>query len=204
VTAPAVRDYQLLLPAGWLRIPLDDRAQQRIVLLAKTQTRDVPPDQREAVRNALVEVLTAAAGDAAGAGGTDVIVCTTSLEGVPISASCVVSHHPGSADSAVDLAGRLTELDGNVTVVELAGASAVRRVSSRDIPYDAVLRSRLKEKLGRGARDHDPVAHEVTFFVPLPASTGWLVFTFSTPQPALADALEALFDAIMSTLRWVR
>ncbi|RKN45550.1 hypothetical protein [Streptomyces hoynatensis] len=54
-------------------------------------------------------------------------------------------------------------------------------------------------ELGQAA---DRPSTVLDFFVPVPRSGAWLVLTFSTPLPEIADAQVELFDALTHTPRW--
>jgi hypothetical protein len=43
----------------------------------------------------------------------------------------------------------------------------------------------------------------VDYFLPMPARTGMLALSFSTPVEPLAEALVMLFDAIAGSVRWL-
>ncbi|MEU9735714.1 hypothetical protein [Streptomyces sp. NPDC048002] len=42
----------------------------------------------------------------------------------------------------------------------------------------------------------------VTYYVPIPATTRWLMLNFSTPLDPLADQMVRLFDTVAGTLHW--
>lgn len=200
-------DYQLLLPPGWLRLPLDDKVHERLVTLSAVSVRGLPTSQRESARNSLVHLLSELVHQAEGAGATDLLVSVAAVNGIPVSASCLVTYLAGGAVGVDGMLDELTELGGEVAIVEVAGAKAVRRHTRREL---AVQQDHLEE-LGKAAGVSPerlaaapvPVTEELTYLVPLPGRTDLLVFSFSSVQPELADALRELFDAIMKTLRWM-
>ena len=78
-------------------------------------------------------------------------------------------------------------------VVEVAGARAVRRLTSRQ--------ERVPDEDGRPG-DVLTVT-QVDFFVPVPGSDGLLLLTFTTPVEQLGPPLVKLFDVMGGSLRWV-
>ena len=198
------RDYHLVLPPAWVRIPLDDRAGERIVLVAAQQTASVDPRQREAARTSMVRLLQHAVRDAQDHGGTDVLLSVGSVGRVPISASCLVSYFPSEGIGLETLAEQLRGEGDLVEVVQVAGAPAIRRRAEREVPFDAHKAVDLAEQLGLPAEQLAvPVVHDLSFYVPLPGTQDLLAFSFTATQPELAEALLELFDAVMSTMRWV-
>lgn len=200
----SARDYHLVLPPGWVRIPLDDRAAERVVLLAAQQAAEAPTGTREGVRTRLVRLMQQAVREAQDSGGTDVLMSVGSVGRVPVSASCLVSFLPAEGVGLGQLEAQLREKGGSVEVVVVSGAPALRRSSQRELPYDEGQAVTLATGTGLPLEQlSDPVAHEVAYLVPLPGSRDLLAFTFTTAQRQLAEALVELFDAVMSTMRWV-
>jgi len=207
VTVATVRDFHLLLPAGWIRIPLDARVNERVVTIVGDRVRDFPADRRETARHALTELLTGAVRDAEAGGGIDVFLSVGAVNGVPVTASCLVTLLRGADIEPLALEDQLRDEGGTVSVVTVGGASALRRVVSRPLPYDEDAAREIARAAGADIDEAGPIPEvagvEVGFFVPLPGSEDILVFTFWTMQSELADPLLALFDAIMETLRWM-
>jgi hypothetical protein len=104
------------------------------------------------------------------------------------------------------VAGLLDELQADgaqTTMLTIGGGSAVRR-RTRTVHRieDAASRQEIEDALAPvpvvdGART------QVDYFVPLPPGAQFLLFSFGTVIDPIADAMVDLFDAIMSTLRWV-
>jgi hypothetical protein len=42
----------------------------------------------------------------------------------------------------------------------------------------------------------------LTYYVPIPTTTRWLLLNFSTPIDQLADQMVELFDTVAGTLHW--
>ena len=194
----AVTDFRVLIPPGWVRLPLDAQAPLRVKNLVTGRIGAVPVAKRAELRSALTREVTAVLTTAARQGGIDVLLSLDSVAGRPVPASGLITHLEGRGDGdPLDaLMGMLgaSERVRELGVVEVAGGPAVRRLTSR--------RERLPDT------DDDPggvlTVTQVDYFVPLPGANGLLVLTFSTPIEQLAPPLVQLFDVISGSLRWVR
>lgn len=196
VTGVAARDFAVLLPPGWARIPLDGHEAALAARLAAAKVADLPPAGREQSRQLLTRSLRDTMRQAREAGGIDILVSLAQSHGVPIAASCLVTYLERHGDR-VPLEALLAELaakGGEVSAAEVGGAAAVRRRWSVAVPEPT---------------QHDgsqPVSSAVTmvdYFLPVPGRPGLLALSFAAPIEPLADALVLLFDAIAASLRWV-
>lgn len=189
MTAPAtVRDFRVVLPPGWVRIPLGDDAEATVVALAAGRARGAAPPARENVRTALVATLTRAVREARTAGGIDLLMSVDGVAGLPVPASCLISFVEAEGPTDLPtLAAQLAGPSAEVSVATLDCGPAVRRQSTRLAREGSI----------------DVVLTELTFWVPVPGRTGLLVLAFGTPSPELAEALLGLFDAMGTSLRWV-
>ena len=182
----APRDFAVLLPPGWARIPLDGREKARAVQLATQKTAGLAEPQRSQVREKLARQIRTALRDARAAGGIDVLLSLAERDGIPLAASCLISYldqgQPVPLDiMAGELSAQVAGQGGDAALTELAnGGAAVRR------------------------RWVDTGITKVDYFLPMPGRpTGYLVMAFGTPMAPLADALVLLFDAIAQSLRWL-
>lgn len=202
MTSPGAvaRDYTMLLPPGWARIPLDDQVPLRIRSLVAERLGAAPAERREALRTGLTRELTSVLGAAARRGGIDVLLSIDPVAGEPVPASALVTHLAGQGGgNALDaLVGTLVVGGADHTVrelgvVEVAGGPAVRRLSARRerVPDEGDL---------RGGVLH---VTQVDYFVPLPGTDDLLVLTFSTPIEQLGPPLVRLFDVMAESFRWV-
>jgi hypothetical protein len=180
VTGAPIRDFAVLLPPGWVRIPLDGSEMARMTAVVTAKAADVPEPQRGQVRQRLLRVLTDALWEANNAGGIDVLISLGEVRGVPISGSCLISYL--ERGDKVPLDGLHAELAGGgdqVTWAGIAGSPAVRRQRAGD------------------------ASTMVDFFTPVPGRDGLLSLSFATvAAEPLAGALLSLFDAIAESLRW--
>lgn len=194
--------YTLVLPPGWVRIPVrrgTDAAVRAVVEEALKQVpKSVPRDRLAPYRAELEGRLREMARQARDRGGVDLYLPVATRSLVPVSASFVVSEGKmntpgGSAEQMV--AYLAAQDDGDRRVVTVDGGAAVRaeRVAG---PESAV-------ELTAGSR-------RVEYMVPVPHEQDrWVFVVFSTlgagdPDDDIACALAELFDAIMSTFRWRR
>jgi hypothetical protein len=176
------RDFVLMLPPGWIRIPIDGREGARATALATAKVSDLPEPQRSAAREKLARMIKSALREARQAGGIDVLMSLAEAQGVPIAASCLVSYiDEGGAPVPLDLLADDRAADGgDARLVKISGRSAVRH------------------------RHVDPPVTRLDYYMTLPGKPGLLTFAYSTPVEPLADALVGLFDAVMESLRWVK
>jgi len=199
MTAPTavVRDFALLLPPGWARLPLDARVPLRVKNLVAERVAGVPPRQRARVRARLTRELTSVLESAARQGGIDVLLSVDPVAGRPVPASCLVTHVEGPWNGRIDsLVGTLVTRSGavhEIGVVEVAGGPAVRRLSTR--------RERVLDE--GDAPGGELTVTQLDYLLPLPGTDGLLVLTFSTPIEQLGPPLVRLFDVMACSLRWV-
>jgi hypothetical protein len=178
------RDFAVLLPPGWARIPLDGREGARAATLAASKTAGLEEPQRSAVRDKLARTIRQALQDARSAGGIDVLLSLAERDGIPLAASCLISYLDKGQEVPLDVlaaefSAEAGERGGNVSLTEVGGCPAVRR------------------------RYIDDGITRLDYFLPMPGRpTGFLVMAFGTPMEPLADALVTLFDAIAQSLRW--
>jgi hypothetical protein len=175
------RDFLLMLPPGWVRIPIDGREGARATALATAKVSSLPEPQRSAVRERLVQLIKVGLRQARQAGGVDVLMSLTEWDGTPIAASCLVSYVDQGTPVPLDmLADDLSAAGGNASLVEIAGRPAVRHLHA------------------------DPPITRLDYMMTMRGKPGLLTFAFSTPMEPLAESLVVLFDAMMETLRWVK
>lgn len=194
--------YRLVLPPGWVQVPVRDSgpgtAHEVISTAFGKPPEGIPRDAFTSARIELERHLDKMIRKAKNEGGLELFLACGQVYANPVPASfliaegslgratndplAVVTAIAGGAAGDGGRAGRLTALDG-------APAARVERVAA-----------------ARGGDDRPSLRVEYT--VPVPGGADrWMVITFSTlgdgdPCGEYAAALAALFDAIMSTLRW--
>jgi hypothetical protein len=190
----------MLLPPGWARIPLDDKTPVRVKNLVAARLSAAPAELRQALRTSLTREITDTLATAARHGGLDVFLSLDPVAGMPVPASALVTHLE-ETDGGDPLSALLERLaaggDGvdveEIDVVEVAGAPAVRRRSTR------------REAVAPAGDLPGGVLHvtQLEYLVPVPGAGGVLVLAFSTPIEQLGPPLVGLFDVMATSLRWV-
>lgn len=177
--ATVPRDFAVLLPPGWARIPIDGRGNARAAALAAQKTADLTEPQRGQAREKLTRLIRSALRDARSRGGIDIMLSLAERDGVPLAASCLISYvNQGQGVPLETLAAELSGKEGDVSAAQVGGGPAVRR------------------------HHQEGGMTKLDYFLPLPGRTGLLVMSFGTPVEPLADAFVLLFDAIAQSLRW--
>jgi hypothetical protein len=172
-------DFTVLLPPGWIRIPLDGREGARASALATAKVSVLPEPQRSEEKQRLLQLLRVSLRKAREAGGVDIMLSLAERHGIPLAASCLVSYVEREDQVPMDkLLAEIAKEDGEVTGVSIAGCPAVRR--------------RYME---------GPVTM-VDYLLPMPGKKGLLTLAFATPLEQLAEPLVLLFNAIAESLRW--
>jgi hypothetical protein len=204
MTAPTA-GYSLVLPPGWVQLPLDQEAGPALAGLLDRAFRDVPPDvppdTAAALRRKLEGQLTRTIASARASGGRELYVPVERMGGVLVPASFVVAEVSPTPDG-----------DGGAHLVDRVLARLVAREDAAglvDVDGGPALRSE-----SRAARDEigstgvQAGARRVEYLLPVPGSPGrWLAVSCSVLEPEddeddLAGLLVELFDAVMTTFRW--
>ncbi|MBT2398712.1 hypothetical protein [Streptomyces sp. ISL-100] len=202
---PAPVGYSLVLPPGWIRIPL---RRKRELEAAVTRLVDdacarlpgnFPRDRVTPYRLELERRLRKGVTQASKGAGLDLYLPFEQQSGTLIAASFVVaeiSAGDGRSDPAAMLARMSMEGGrGAFRPKTVAGSSGTRR--------ESVVAADPKDDAGLATR-------RVDYAVPVPKDPyRWVTVAFSTvgggaPDDELADAAVELFDAIMTTFRWSR
>ncbi|MDT0345348.1 hypothetical protein [Streptomyces litchfieldiae] len=193
------RRYSLITPTEWFRIPLrsqEKRERSVRVLLDRTYPNR---DEHAARRRELRELLSGLVDRAAHRDGLELYLSTQAVLGVPVPASLLVLVEPENpalpsqppvellADGLRAKYGKQAE----VTTVRLPSGPSVR--CRRQVLGEGAL------ELGQTA---DRPSTALDHYLPRPHSTAWLVLTFTTPIPELANAQVEMFDAIAASLQW--
>ena len=187
--------WQLLLPPGWLHLPVTDRAAGRAALrkLLDRALAHLPRDEVAPARRSHELHLRSLLDEAREIGASDVYVLARLTRGFPVSAGLTVLPI-GRTEGEHDLLPRLTAALGDAVGVvsheqtTLVGAPALRRQRRVRQPSPAA----------------DPPGPElwrthVDWVVALP-DDGWLALSFATETDALAAELVELFDAMAASL----
>jgi len=198
VTAP--HRYELILPPGWVRIPLREgtkEALERVLFSHMGQVPEgIPRDEAMRFRLEMRSQLEKQARAARRNGGLDLYLPLLPRGGIFLMASFIVAEMPIGQAYEVPPEAVLGQLvddgipGGAATTVDVAGAPALRR------DY----RSTLDEE--------ELLTRRVDYVIPVMGDPGrWISINFSTPGDGDADSeftdvLVQLFDAVVSTFRW--
>jgi len=198
--------YSLVLPPGWVQVPLDQGAGAALDRLLDRAFADIPaeipPDTAATLRRRLEGQLRSILASARDNGGTELYLPTERMGGVLIPASFVVAEvdpQVGAADAGGDLVSvvlaRLIAADDAARALEVDGAPALRT-----------------EFWAAGEPDRQmgvrAASRRVDYLVAVPGHPGrWLAVSCTVLEPAddpddLAGLLVELFDAVMTTFRW--
>ncbi|WP_130796386.1 MULTISPECIES: hypothetical protein [Streptomyces] len=184
--------YRLITPQEWYQIPLAPGERERSVnalVDRQFQGQDDAAAAKHRVRGQLLEQAESAFRNH----GVELYLSLQSVGPVTVPASLLVTFVPGHTvpcSSLEELAERAGggDLEVESTLEELPSGPAVR-VRRREEPVD-----------GSPADVEPPVA--VDYYLPIPGTDDLLLLSFSTPLPAIADALVQLFDAVARSFAW--
>jgi hypothetical protein len=199
----ATSGYRLVLPPGWVPVPVRDAAPGTAHEVISTAFKK-PPDgiPRDAFTSARIELerrLERMIGKARANGGLELFLACGNAYANPVPASFLVAE--GSlGDSCDDPLAVVTAIAegaardggklGQLTALDGAPTARVERISAPE------------------GEDDQAASLRVEYTTPVPSGAGrWMVITFSTlgdgdPAGEYAGLLAELFDAIMSTFRW--
>ncbi|MFJ8535724.1 hypothetical protein [Streptomyces sp. NPDC093591] len=209
-TAPC--GYELVLPPGWIRIPLRNGTKEALENVFFSHMEQVPEgiprDDAMRFRLDMRRQIEKQARAARRNGGLDLYVPVLPRGGIFLMASFIVAEMPLGQDRAAPPEEVLAQLagedgpDGSVTRVEVAGAPALRR-SYQSVPDAEQLRS-APEAVRQAAMP----ARRVDYVISVADDPGrWISINFSTPGDGDLDSeftgvLVELFDAVVGTFKW--
>lgn len=188
---PPESRFSILLPPGWVRVPVNESADAKFEDLINGVVAAAPAERKRELRAMLEAAVRQMLVTARAQRATDFIISLSAMQGLPIPASISASllelPDAGTLTSQEQL---LRFATGSARAVELDGLVAMRRV--RD---------------DRGNAETPP-HRTISYVCHLPWSDEWLLLTASiitTDEPGYSDvleALEALMDAMISTVRF--
>ncbi|KKD03922.1 hypothetical protein [Streptomyces sp. WM6386] len=201
-TAPG--GYELVLPPGWVRIPLREgmkEALEKILFSHMEQVPEgIPRDDAMRFRLEMRRQLEKQARAARRNGGLDLYLPVLPRGGIFLMASFIVAELPIGRDHTIPPQAVLAQLaaeevpGGTATTVDVAGAPALRRV------YPSTSAEQEQQDA--------PPTRRVDYVVPVADDPGrWISINFSTPgdgdiDSEFTDVLVELFDAVVGTFRW--
>ncbi|MFE2433870.1 hypothetical protein [Streptomyces sp. NPDC059409] len=198
------RRYELVLPPGWVRIPLREGTKEALeqVLFSHMGRvpEGIPRDDAMRFRLDMRRQLEKQARAARRNGGLDLYLPVLPRGGIFLMASFIVAEMPIGRSHTVPpeaVIAQLAEDDvpgGAAGTVDVAGAPALRRA----------YRCALDEEEQQAALP----TRRVDYVIPVPGDPGrWISINFSTPgdgdvDSEFTDVLVELFDAVVGTFRW--
>jgi hypothetical protein len=190
--------YRVVLPPGWARIPLRDDPARAVDAILDESFRGLPMDSYGPMRKELRRQWLAQVEAARDNEGVDLYLPVERVHGQTIAASFVVSvvsfdsvESPRPEDVLVSVA---ADTDGT-SLTEVDGAPAIR--TETVVPA------------AEGGDESQVGSRRVSYLVSIPDSGDrWMAVSFSTlgdgdPEGQVARLLVDLFDAVVSTLRWL-
>ncbi|MEU9911616.1 hypothetical protein [Streptomyces sp. NPDC051001] len=194
------RRYELVLPPGWVRIPLREGTKEALETILFSHMGQVPEgiprDDAMRFRLEMRRQLEKQARAARRNGGLDLYLPVLPRGGIFLMASFIVAELPIGRDRTVPPQAVLAQLaaeevpGGTAATVDVAGAPALRR-AYRSAPHDEELPTR-----------------RVDYVIPVAEDPGrWISIDFSTPgdgdiDSEFTDVLVELFDAVVGTFKW--
>jgi hypothetical protein len=199
----AASGYRLVLPPGWVQVPVRDAvpgtAHEVISTVFRKPPEGIPRDAFTSARIELERRLERMIRTAKANGGLELFLACGHAYANPVPASFLIAEGSlgGACDDPLAVVTAIAEAaardggkPGQLTAVDGAPASRVERITAPE------------------AEEDDQASLRVEYTVPVPAGANrWMVITFSTlgdgdPSGKYANLLAELFDAIMSTFRW--
>lgn len=198
----ATSGYRLVLPPGWVQVPVRDAAPGTAHEVISTAFRKPPEGiPRDAFTSARIELerrLDRMISKAKANGGLELFLACGHAYATPVPASFLIAEGSlgGDGDDPLAVVTAIAEeaardggKPGQLAALDGAPAARVERITAPEA-------------------EDDQASLRVEYTVPVPAGVNrWMVITFSTlgdgdPSGEYASLLAELFDAIMSTFRW--
>ncbi|MET4053742.1 hypothetical protein ABID81_003123 [Frigoribacterium sp. PvP054] len=204
MTVDLTTSFVMALPPGWVRLPARPEAAEQLrheldAIVAAALPDDLPRDSAEPLRRQFRRQLARTVEEAGEAGATAVYLPGAPVDGFTLPASLVESEVEDESETEpVAVIARLLtdagQVDGGLRDVDGAAAARTEDVLTNDQAEGSWERVWTRR---------------VVYTISVPHRPGrWLVLNFSAvygdePTERLAEALVYLFDALVTTLRWV-
>ncbi|MFE0413148.1 hypothetical protein [Streptomyces tendae] len=212
VEVAAPRGYELVLPPGWVRIPLrvgTKEALEKVLFSHMGQVpEEIPRDDAMRFRLDMRRQLERQARAARRNGGLDLYLPVLPRGGIFLMASFIVAEVPIGQAHVIPQQAVITELanegvpDGTAKQVDVAGAPALRRA------YGSPLTEERLSSASEAVQQNALPTRRVDYVIPVPDDPSrWISINFSTPGDGDIDSeftgvLVELFDAVVSTFKW--
>jgi hypothetical protein len=195
--------FVIALPPGWSRLPVREDERPKLdamieAIVAEALPASLPRDTAEPWRGELRKRLAGAAAEARDSGATAVYLPTRSVDGFtpPVSLVETEVEDDGLASADDVIAAVLDDPAIDATEETVDDARAVRTDTTT---------TRVQES----ADWPEVTTRQIVYTIGVPHREGrWVVMSFSAisgdnPSQDLSDALVLLFDALMTTFRWI-
>ena len=185
--------YSILLPPGWVRIPLDDTTDAAFAELIDGAVARAPIERRAQLRGLIQSSTDAALAAARAQHAADFILSLATIDGLPIPASIATFKITPDASLGSSPEQILVSFASpGSRAVEIDGVAAIRRVKESPATEDA------------------PAHRGVHFVLQHPGTREWMLISASllmsegVDLTEVLDALEFLIDSMVSTIRFER
>ncbi len=177
---PDISRFAIVLPDGFVRIPVDDRIDERMA-----------PELRAEVGHILRTTVRQTVESAQRSGASDFILAVDTIAGAPFPGTVVVARMPQPANDTRSVPTMIASMSAapGVTTIDVDGLPGIRR--TRQIAGTESL----------------PAHRSINYHVWVPWEEQWIMFTATiawTDDPAVQESLEAveiLLDTMVSTVR---
>jgi hypothetical protein len=194
-------DFQMVQPPGWVHIPIGENAKAVADDFARRASRALPAEQRAAGLKLLIEYLDQTIEQATQAGSQDLFFPGETLDGAAIPISIVAAFAPSSSSpvggSKMEALTAFSARSSTSEVKNIGGEPAIRQFI--DLPA----------QLNEDGKAIAPANRRVTYLVWTPTEkprlmmfVGTIIRLDSEDAQDLVEALEFLFDTIMTTVRF--
>lgn len=195
--------YRLIQPPGWVHLVIDDQVDAAISALAHELVRESPLEQRVQIEGLLRNQLRTSVEKAREIGGQDVYLPTKQVGGIPLAMSIVVASSPPKSSSSTS------------TPNDALLAFAARNDSAQAKTVDGQLAVRkvidVAAELDDNGQLLQPASRRITYLIVTPGEvsrmmvlTGSILNLDVVDGDELVEAMEFLFDSIVTTVRFER
>lgn len=197
--------FSMAVPGDWTVLPLDAKNRDRRI--AGLVERLVGKSDRVAhIRRQTIVQLRKYAADAAERGAFFAAMHSRVADGLPMSATVMVSLLPQSTDAAGNVLPDAAAMAATLaSSSERSGKGEVTEHSVVDLQVGQAARVRRRTVIDGIQDEAGQSAHGVSvdFFIPLLQAERTLALVFSTPILPLADAYAELFDLMAASAKWL-
>lgn len=205
--------YRLMVPAGWLTLPLGDGRDEAIEEIAAEAVASMPRDSSAVARHRYRGRLAALAEELASDTGSSMDVVYFPRPGsgadlIPMTLSCgTVPELTIEAAEATRFLVTVAQQNDTAKPTDADGVVALRTHSFSDV--GAVIAEEITAATGESVAEPPLRQLRATYLFAEPTGATWHLVVASATVPAeepdeapVADALLSLFDAMLATLKW--